>query len=219
MAISPFYFHFFFFPPRGLRHGDPISSLLFVISEKPLNRGLSHGFGITLFKLSRYCPSVTHMLFADDCLIFTIGAKKNLSKLMDSLFEYASSSGQQINPYRSSYIVHHSLSNSKKGIIASSTGFQEGSCPFAYLGAPISYKKSSSSCYDFLIEKVCKEVAGWRRRFLSSGGKITLLTAILSSIPVHIIVGLKPAQVVIDRIELVFSHFFWGDSNGKHKKS
>lgn len=48
-------------------------------------------------KFSKGCPIVSHLLYADDCLVFANGSKVNLQKLMILLLEYASQSGQSIN--------------------------------------------------------------------------------------------------------------------------
>lgn len=91
--------------------------------------------------------------------------------------------------------MHPSLSTQRKSIIAASTGFSEGTYPFNYLGAPISYKKLSASNLEFLIDKVSKKVAGWKGKLLSAGAKITLIKAVLSSMPLHILAILKPKTV------------------------
>lgn len=88
----------FFKSSRGLRQGDPLSPLLFILSEEPLSRGLSelHSSGKLLpYKVPRTCPMISHLLFADDCIIFTNGSKRNIEKLMSFLNEYAATSGQE----------------------------------------------------------------------------------------------------------------------------
>ncbi|KAL9668655.1 hypothetical protein QQ045_006193 [Rhodiola kirilowii] len=77
----------FFYPTRGLRQGDPLSPYLFIICTEWLSYTLKHyaDLGrIEGIQISRRSPSITHLLFADDCLIFmrihssTVIAVKNV---------------------------------------------------------------------------------------------------------------------------------------------
>lgn len=62
-----------FHPNRGLRQGNPLSPFLFLICNDgvsalmrlAINGGLSRGA-----KASRSDPQVSHLFFADDCILF-----------------------------------------------------------------------------------------------------------------------------------------------------
>ena len=66
----------FFGSSRGLCQGDPLSPLLFAIVMEALNRLLDgavlagHNSGFTVGTRSNIPRMVTHLLFADDTLIF-----------------------------------------------------------------------------------------------------------------------------------------------------
>ena len=75
--------HGFFKNSRGLRQGDPISPSL-IIAEEVLSRGLSRLFSHNLvgyYRHGRGQIPITHLLFADDTLIFLNVSKKNLCKI------------------------------------------------------------------------------------------------------------------------------------------
>lgn len=62
-----------FKPSRGLRQGDPLSPFLFLICSEGLSSLLRLAIvedSIKGVRASRYGPPVSHMFFADDCIIF-----------------------------------------------------------------------------------------------------------------------------------------------------
>lgn len=84
---------------KGLRQGDPISSLLFVIAmdilSKLLDRGaMGHSFDLHPLGNS---PLITHISFADDVLLFFDGTDQSLQGLLDILDSFNMSSGLGIN--------------------------------------------------------------------------------------------------------------------------
>ncbi|KAL6128598.1 hypothetical protein ACLB2K_071953 [Fragaria x ananassa] len=74
---------------RGVRQGDPLSLLLFCLAEEVLSRGISE-----LLNNGRLKPisspqrvvAPSHVLFADDVIVFCQGDQRNLS-LVKSLFD------------------------------------------------------------------------------------------------------------------------------------
>ncbi|XP_071933842.1 secreted RxLR effector protein 78-like [Coffea arabica] len=68
--------HGFFQASRGVKQGDPLSPILFILVSKALSRGLSSL--LSLEKLKAYAQSrgtvtISHLTFADDIVIFTRG--------------------------------------------------------------------------------------------------------------------------------------------------
>ncbi|KAL1549150.1 hypothetical protein AAHA92_17285 [Salvia divinorum] len=86
----------FFKSTRGLRQGDPISPVLFVIAADYLSRALDKlilGRKEMLFKSTHYSSEISHLAYADDILIFTQAATSSLSQLRACLEDYVAVSG------------------------------------------------------------------------------------------------------------------------------
>lgn len=60
-------------PGRGLRQGDPLSPYLFILISEGLStliKGLVDRGEIHSDQICRGAPSVSHLVFADDCFLF-----------------------------------------------------------------------------------------------------------------------------------------------------
>lgn len=73
-------------PTRGLRQGDPLSLYLFLICAEglPLLVQKAKSMGeLQGVKIGRNCPSVTHLLFADDSFFFFEGSRREVESIRD----------------------------------------------------------------------------------------------------------------------------------------
>uniref|UniRef100_A0A803QGH5 Reverse transcriptase domain-containing protein n=1 Tax=Cannabis sativa TaxID=3483 RepID=A0A803QGH5_CANSA len=96
-------------PSSGLRQGDPLSPTLFILAVDLLSRLLqdyTHKGKIRGMKVTRTAPSITHLMFVDDVILFGQATIKEAQAFMDCLHLYCSWSGQAINLQKS--IVHFS---------------------------------------------------------------------------------------------------------------
>lgn len=87
------------FPQRGLRQGDPLSPYLFIICSEILSRLFARKEEEGSFrgiKIAVEYPPVTHLLFADDLIVFTKAEHKDANAVMDVLEVYKQWSGQEI---------------------------------------------------------------------------------------------------------------------------
>ncbi|XP_026442653.1 uncharacterized protein LOC113342274 [Papaver somniferum] len=77
----------FFSIDRGLRQGDPLSPLIFVLIEDVLSRNITKFFkeGKMTHMVNRKGIAPTHLFFADDSMIFCKGNMKSLRNLVDLL--------------------------------------------------------------------------------------------------------------------------------------
>ncbi|XP_026432418.1 uncharacterized protein LOC113329808 [Papaver somniferum] len=82
-----------FSPTRGIRQGDPLSPYLFILRMEFLSRFLLNAETshlISSVKAARKAPGITHLMFADDILIFTKADMHNIEGIM-SVLDYFSS--------------------------------------------------------------------------------------------------------------------------------
>lgn len=89
--------------------------------------------------------------------------------------------------------------------------------PFLYLGCPIYVGRVKCSLFESLIDKIESKLEGWKAKILYMGGKITLITHVLQSIPIYILAAMQPPKKIISIIEKIMADFLWGPNEGTKK--
>jgi retron-type reverse transcriptase len=124
---------------RGVRQGDPLSPLLFILAADLLQsivNSAMHG-GILSMPLSEKCGNDFPIVqYADDTLLIMEGCPRQLLAMKALLNTFAESTGLMVN-YQKSNIYSINIEEDKMKIRASTFGCQIGSFPFTYLGLPL----------------------------------------------------------------------------------
>uniref|UniRef100_A0A2N9J9F5 Reverse transcriptase domain-containing protein n=1 Tax=Fagus sylvatica TaxID=28930 RepID=A0A2N9J9F5_FAGSY len=202
-----------FFPSsRGLRQGDPLSPLLFIIVMEALSRLLARardGCYISGFDVGRVNHiSISHLLFADDTLILCGAARDQLCHLKSVFVWFQASSGLKINLGKSELVPVGSVPDVEE--LAVVLGCKVGTLPMSYLGLPLGSSFKDKTIWNGIVEKLETRLAGWKRMYLSKGGRVTLIKSTLSNIPTYYL-SLFPIPVgVAHRIEKIQRDFLWG---------
>ncbi|KAF5470091.1 hypothetical protein F2P56_010634 [Juglans regia] len=173
---------------------DPISPYLFIIVEEILSRPLKKGFQegrIVTFSLPKGAPTISHLLYADDIVIFANGSKTSLKAISESLALYETWSGQKARKEKSAIIFSNLISPIRRRQLLQITRFSEGSFPFKYLRVPMVSGRLNSNHFDELVGKIGARIGGWKSQLLSSGAKLILVKHVLSSIPIHLLTSIN----------------------------
>jgi hypothetical protein len=93
--------------------------------------------------------------------------------------------------------------------LASIIGCVVALLPLKYLGLPLGAKYKDSHMWNSIIEKMENRLSGWKRLYLSKGGRLTLINSTLSSFPTYFL-SLFPIPVgVAKTLERLHLGWYW----------
>ncbi|XP_039041119.1 uncharacterized protein LOC120179647 [Hibiscus syriacus] len=199
----------FFKGDRGLKQGDPISPLLFVLSMNVLSRILNKAAQRGMFGFYPRCKKVglTHLTFADDLLIFYKENDEPVVGVISVLDHFYEISGLKLNAQKCDFFtagIYPTKIDEIKRII----GFNHGCLPVRYLGVPLVSRKLSDKDCVTLIDNIRDRLHKWSRRHLSYASRLELTKTVLLSITNFWCRQLILPQSVLNRIEQLCSRFF-----------
>uniref|UniRef100_A0A2N9I593 Reverse transcriptase domain-containing protein n=1 Tax=Fagus sylvatica TaxID=28930 RepID=A0A2N9I593_FAGSY len=204
----------FFESSRGIRQGDPLSPLLFLLIMEVLSRMLhrtEEAGLITGFKAGSHQGegiSVSHLLFADDTIVFCDADREQLLHLRMVLTCFEAVTGLGVNMGKSELVPVGTVPHLQH--LAEILCCRTGTLPLSYLGLPLGASFKASSIWNPILEKIERRLAGWKKLYLSKGGRLTLLKSTLSSLPTYYLSLFTIPKHVAMRIEKLQRDFLWG---------
>lgn len=125
-------------------------------------------------------------MFVDDFVLFAKADLMNCISIKDVLDDFCVVSGQTISEAKSKVYFSPNVDKDTKESLCNILGFFATINLGKYLGIPIKHPKSSSHDFNFILDRVKQELAGWKSNLLSMAGRTILIQASSSAIPSYI---------------------------------
>ncbi|KAL6269322.1 hypothetical protein ACE6H2_026233 [Prunus campanulata] len=209
-----------FKPSRGIRQGDPMSPYIFILVSDVLsimlNKAMERGF-VQGIRFSRDGPTLSHLFFADDSILFLKATDRNCNAIASILNSYCHASGQMVNFEKSSVYFSPNTPQQFREIVGHILHVNITDNPGKYLGLPTMWGRSKREALNFVKERIMSKVEGWKQKLLTQAGREILIKAVAQAIPTYpMSVFLFPGGL---RRELdgILANFWWGGNEEKNK--
>lgn len=205
--------HGYFKSERGLRQGDPLSPALFTILSYILSRLLADSVQsgkLSGVKISRNSPRISHLMYADDLVLYVKATDKEAVEVRRILQVYCDCTGQQINWSKSSIHFSHNVTRCKRGTLCHILEMQECNHKGKYLGQPFCHFKSKKEAFNGVFENLSRKLTGWKQRNLSMAGRMILIKAVAHALPSYSMQLFMLPKGLLARMERKVIDFFLG---------
>lgn len=197
---------------RGVRQGDPLSPILFCLAKEVLSRGISKPVAngtIDLMTGARGFQVPSHILYADDVLVFCRASQKNINNLMQLFSRYGDVSGQRINPLKSTFYVG-SCHIRRINVLARNLGFRIDRLPFLYLGIPIFKGKPRRQHLLPIVDRIKAKLSAWKASLLSISDRVILVSSVIHSMLTYSFLIYGWHVSLIKLVDRWSRNFIWG---------
>ena len=198
---------------RGLRQGDPLSPLLFVLVMEVLNALFAEADrqgqltplpGNTI----RYRASI----YADDLVVFLAPCPLDFSCIRQLLEVFAGASGLATNLDKCT-ITPIRCDDADVEQVLHVFPCRIQPFPLTYLGAPLSTSRLARADEQHIVDKVAARIPTWKGKLLTSVGRATLAKSTVSAIPVHTSICCALSPWALREIDKRRRAFLWAGAD------
>jgi hypothetical protein len=210
----------FFSPSRGLRQGDPLSPYLFLFCVEGFSTLLKKAQEDNMLKGMSFGtdgPHITHLLFANDIIVFLEAIVESLHTLRGIFQCYEAASGQKVNLQKSSSFFGDGCSPEGKVEQKQTLGVSEEALSERYLGLPTVVGKSKEGCFKYINERSKEKVSGCKGQGLSKKAKENLFKSVLQATPTYPMSCFQFNKKQCKKLSTISSNFWWGDIDVSRK--
>ncbi|KAM6555068.1 hypothetical protein CsatB_015830 [Cannabis sativa] len=204
-----------FKPGRGMRQGDPMSPYLFLLCNEVLSRlltleqdrGLLHGI-----KVARNVPVISHLMFADDTIIFSRANLRDVETLNGCIQKFEDWSGQLCSKQKSGIFFSGNCSNSLRVAIESKLNLSVVPNSKKHLGNTFIFDQSKRKDFNFLKTKLVERLEGWKLKSLSKAGRMVYINSVALALPNYAMSTFKIPLSSCRELDAVVRRYWWNGS-------
>ncbi|KAL0409763.1 UNVERIFIED_CONTAM: putative mitochondrial protein [Sesamum radiatum] len=189
----------YFRPEKGIRQ-EAFSCLIQRAEEQGVVQGIP---------VSPEAPSISHLLFVDDTLLFCEATDRQLDGIRSILRLYSEASGQEVNLSKSSIVISGAVRDEEKRRLASRLGVRLVEAHDRYLGLPAIAGRSRRALFHNIRDRFWGRINGWNSKLLSQAGKGVLIKSVLQSLPTYAMSCFNLPANLLQDMEKMMRDFWW----------
>jgi hypothetical protein len=209
-----------FTPTRGLRQSDPLSPYLFLFVDEGLSSLIHNQINngnLQELQICKRSPGISHLLFADDSLLFFKAKLDQANVIKKVLHEYESGTGQLLSPTKCSLMLGQNCVVEDGEAVVLALVVENKSLDDKYLGLPILKGWMNDDKFQRTKERLRKKCSDWSEKYMSGAAKEALIKSIAQAISTYAMSIFKFSARLCDELSQIIRDFWWGDEFDRKK--
>jgi hypothetical protein len=158
----------------------------------------------------------TISLYADDVVLFCHPTISDVVAVREILDLFGRASGLRVNYQKSTATLIRCASDD------AATAIAQLDCPIVdlpitYLGIPLTIRWPTAAQLQPVVDKTAGKLPTWKAHLMNKAGRLAFVKAVLSAIPIHLLLVLGPPKKVLKALEKIQCGFLWAaraEANG-----
>lgn len=157
-------------------------------------------------------PSFITYFFADDIytILFVEASIEQSQVMQDVLSRFCKASGRKVSCAKSRVYFSRNIPPNNQNEICNTLGITTKDDLGLYLGMSTITQRVTRDTFSHICEKIDRRLAGWKTKYLSLAGCITLAKSTVSSIAYYSMQTSKIPKNICDDIARKTRRFIWG---------
>jgi hypothetical protein len=168
-------------------------------------------------KVCRKAPSISHLLFADDNLLFFRATTDQALHVKQVLSTFERCTCQLLSPSKCSMLVREGPDDARIQQVRAILGLERVDFEEKYLGLPTPKGRLKRGIFQPLEQRFLKRMATWKEKDLLAASKEILIKAVAQSLLNYIMSVFRLTDGLCEDLMKAIQAYWWGSEKGRRK--